>query len=346
MNPITTSQNASTHRVRRPLAGLLALVLCALCVVGLAGCGGSGTTSQAATSGDTSKSYKVCFVEIVENDAFVSMMEGFKAEMSAKGYTNVTYDVKNAQSDSSTLNQIASQLKTSDYDVIVPIATPAAQACANAEIEIPMVFISVTDPVSAGLMSSMDSPDKGITGTSNFSPVDEIYTFGTQLVPAAADKPVGILYCTGEKNAVVTAEKMESYLDSVGKAYVVKTITNSSEAQQAASSLAQDCGSIYVPMDSVVQSAMTAVTDTATQAGIPVFGSDPVMVKSGALVSVACSNETIGGYSADLAIKCLEGTSVADIPAMNVTDNEKVVSKATAEALGVTIPDGSDITIL
>jgi putative ABC transport system substrate-binding protein len=274
------------------------------------------------------------------------MMDGFKAEMSAKGYTDVTYDVENAQGDSSTLNQIAAKLKTSDYDVLVPIATPAAQACTNAEIEIPMVFISVTDPVSAGLTTSLDAPDKGITGTSNFSPVDEIYTFGTTVDPAAADKTVGILYCTGEKNAVVTVQKMESYLDGIGKQYMEKTVTNSSECQQAASALAQSCGSIYVPMDSVVQSAMTQVTDTATQAGIPVFGSDPVMVKSGALVSVACGNETIGGYSADLAIQCIEGTDVAEIPVMTVTDNDKVVNKATAEALGLTIPDDSSIIVM
>lgn len=332
---------------RRGFCAIAASVAMAA-TLGLAGCGGSttATTTAASSTSAQQSAYKVCFVEIVENDAFVSMMKGFKDEMSAKGYTNVTYDVENAQGDSATLNQIAAKLKTSDYNLIVPIATPASQACANAEIEIPMDFISVTDPVAAGLMSSMDTPDKNITGTSNFSPVDEIYQAGVALDAKVSDGKVGILYCTGEKNAVVTAKKMESYLDGIGKQYEEKTISNSSEAQQAASTLAQDCSSIYVPMDSVVQSAMTQVTATATEAGIPVLGSDPVMVKSGALVSVACGNETIGSYSADIAIKILGGTSVADIPAMNVTDNDTVISQATATALGLTIPTDKGYKII
>lgn len=333
-----STTNGSKALSRRAFCGM-AVAFAVSATLGLSGCGGStaASTTAASSTSASQASYKVCFVEIVENDAFVSMMTGFKNEMAAKGFTNVTYDVENAQGDSATLNQIAAKLKTSDYNLIVPIATPAAQACANAEITIPMDFISVTDPVAAGLMSSMDTPDKNITGTSNFSPVDQIYQAGVALDSKVASGKVGILYCTGEKNAVVTAQKMKTYLDSIGKEYVEKTISNSSEAQQAAATLAQDCGSIYVPMDSVVQSAMTQVVSTATEAGIPVLGSDPVMVKSGALVSVACGNETIGSYSADIAMKIFGGTSVADIPAMNVTDNDTVVSQSTATALGLTV---------
>lgn len=323
-----------------------------MATLGLAGCGSSSSSSSSSTGSSTAKTAdktaarKVCFVEIVENDAFTSMMSGFKNEMSAKGYTNVSYDVKNAQGDSATLNQIAAQLKTSDYDVIVPIATPAAQACTNAEIEKPMVFISVTDPIAAGLTATLEKPSKGITGTSNFSPVDEIYQLGLELVPAIASKKVGILYCSGEKNAVVTVQKMEAYLQGIGKEYEEKAISVSSEAQQAAATLSQTCGCIYVPMDSVVQSAMTAVTDTATKAGVPVLGSDPVMVKSGALLSVACGNETIGSFSADLAIQVFEGTDVVDIPIMTVTQNDKVVSKTTAAALNITVPTNENIQVI
>lgn len=310
----------------------------------LAGCNNAGSSAAAAKGKDAE--YKICFVEIVENDAFVSMMKGFKDQMSNLGYNNVTYDVKNAQGDSATLNQIAAGLKTEDFDVIVPIATPGAQACANAELETPMVFISVTDPIAAGLTSDLDRPDKNITGTSNFSPVDEIYQAGLTLMPQIADKPLGLLYCTGEKNAVVTAEKMKAYLDDKNIKYTERTIANSSEAQAAAATLATEAGAIYVPMDSVVQAAMAQVTQTATEAKIPVLGSDPVMVKSGALLSVACGNETIGRYSADLADKILNGTKVEDIPVDVVNDNTTSVSKKTAEALGITIPTDNTYEIL
>ena len=62
-------------------------------------------------------------------------------------------------------------------------------------------------------------------------------------------KHIGILYCTGEKNAVLTAEKAKTYLEENGYTYKEVTVTNSSEVQQAAQSLAGEVDAIYVPID-------------------------------------------------------------------------------------------------
>lgn len=313
----------------------------------LAGCG--STSGDAASSdggsGDETEEISVCFVEVVENDAFVAMQQGFKDEIETK-LSNVSYEVKNAQGDTSTLNQIAADLKTANYSVIVPIATPAAQAVVNAGLDTPVVFISVANPVASGLMDDLDEPNKGATGTSNNLAVDEIMTFAEQLVPEIAEKTVGLLYCSGETNAVATIDKMKSYLDDEGIAYTEQSVASSADCQQAAKTLAADCGCIYVPVDSVVQSAMAQVVEAATAAKIPVLGSDPVMVKSGALCSVAVTSETIGSHSADIAAQVVTGTDVADIPVDVVTEYEKDVSKSTAEALGVEIPEDDDIVVM
>lgn len=325
--------------LRMGLGGVAALAAAPL----LSACGSAGGSGA---SGDKGAARRVCFVEVVENDAFVAMQEGFRDELAAQGFTDVTYEVKNAQGDTSTLNQIASQLKAEPFDLIVPIATPAAQAVVNAELDVPVVFVSVADPVAAGVMGSLDAPDKGATGTSNDLPVDEVYAFGTELMPAAGEGACGILYCSGEANAVSGAEKMHAHLDDLGVACVERTVTNSSECQQAAQALARQCSCIYVPVDSVVQSAMAQVTATALEAGVPVFGSDPVMAASGALCSVAVGNATIGAASAEMAAQVLAGTPVEEIPAQVVTDYERDVCRATAEALGVAVPDDGDVVVL
>lgn len=315
----------------------------------LAACGGNqggpADSGSAAGSG-SADALKVCFVEIVENGAFTSMMDGFKAKMEESGYTDVVYNVENAQGDSDVMNQIAANLKTSDYDLVAAIATPSAQACVNAELEIPMVFISVTDPVGAGLLSDMETPDKGITGTSDFVPASDVYQFGTELMPAAAEKPCGILYCSASDAAVDPVAKLKEYLDGEGIAYEEKAVANSSEVQQAATTLAQSCGCIYVPQDTVIQDAMPVAVEAALAAGIPIFGSDPVMVRDGALVSIACGNEAIGARSAELAVQLLEGAKAADVPAVRVTDVEKHVSQATATELGVDIPADPAIVVV
>lgn len=293
-------------------------------------------------------SIKVAFVQLVDNDAFNRMMDGFKDGMAQAGYVegaNATYDVKNAQGDTSTLNSIAADLKNSDYDVVVPIVTPATQACVNAGLSCPVVFISVTDPVGAGVMEALDKPSLGATGTSNVIPVDEIFKLADELKTKDIST-YGLLYCTGETNAVSTVKKAKAYLDEQGKKYAEVTVANSSEVAQAAAQLASKADLIYVPVDSTVQSAMPQVVEAATKAGIPVYGSDPVMVKSGALACVSVSNEELGRASARMAVKITNGTPVADVPAVTFDTFTPVVNKATADALGVTLPQDASMQVI
>lgn len=315
-----------------------------------------GSTKDASAAADaeeqveqgTLDQIKVAFVQLVDNDAFVRMIEGFKTGMAKAGYeegVNATFDVKNAQGDTPTLNSIAIDLKNADYDVVVPIATPAAQACVNAGLSCPVVFISVTDPVGAGIMESLDKPNMGATGTSNVIPVDEIFKLADQLKTKDI-KTYGLLYCTGESNAVSTIEKAKAYLDGEGKAYAEVTVANSSEVAQAASQLASKADLIYIPVDSTVQAAMPQVVDAATKAGIPVYGSDPVMVQSGALACVSVSNEDLGERSAQMAVEITNGTPVEEVPAVTFDTFTPVVNKATADALGVELSDDGSMTII
>lgn len=311
-------------------------VVLALMMVVAAGCG----------KGQDSGKYKVAIVQLVDNDAFTEMINAFQNKMRALGYSEdkMTFEIKNAQGDMSVLNSICAELKNADYDLIVPIVTPAAQAVVNQELKTPAVFISVTNPVGAGIMTSMEKPDKNATGTSNIVPVDEIFKLASELTPEA--KNIGILYCSGETNAVLTVEKAKAYLEANNYTYEEVTVANSSEVQQAANVLAGKVDAIYIPIDSTVQSAMAQVVEAAGKAGIPVYGSDPVMVKSGALGCVSVSNTQLGERSAEMADEILKGKNVSEIPAEAMSSYQYVVSKSAAEALNITIPQADHIIVM
>ncbi|MBP1736592.1 MAG: ABC-type uncharacterized transport system, periplasmic component [Oscillospiraceae bacterium] len=339
---------------------VLSMLLCAvMSALLLAGC---GTTQQTASSDtaasdgsqqetastvtDSDKVYKVAIVQLVDNDAFTEMITAFENKMRELGYDedHMTFDVKNAQGDMTVLNSICAEIKNEDYDLVVPIVTPATQAVVNQGISAPVVFISVTDPVGAGILTDMSTPDKNATGTSNVVPVDELFTLAQKLTPGI--KNIGILYCSGEKNAVINAEKAKTYFDENGYTYVETTVANSSEVQQAAQSLAGKVDAIYVPTDSTVQSAMAQVAEAANEAGIPIYGSDPVMVQSGALACVSVSNTQLGERSAEMADEILKGTSVSEVPAEALTDYQYVVGQSAADVLNITLPDDDSLTIL
>ena len=321
----------------------IAAMLMSVSLLALTACGGETTTTKenANTSANTSK---VAFVQLVDNDAFTEMIDSFQNKLTELTDGAVEFDIKNAQGDMSTLNSIASELKTADYDLIVPIVTPATQAVVNAGVEAPVVFISVTDPVSAGVMSDMSTPDKNATGTSNIVPVDEIFTLADQLTPDM--QSIGILYCSGEQNAVLTAEKAKAYLESINMTYEEVTVASSNEVQQAAQSLAGQVDAIYIPIDSTVQSAMPQVVEAATAASIPVYGSDPVMVQSGALACVSVSNTQLGERSAEMAYEILQGKAVSEVPAEALDTFQYVCSQAAADALNITIPENDSVTVI
>lgn len=323
----------------------IAALMLSASLLALTACGGQTTTVEGdANAAANTDAAKVAFVQLVDNDAFTEMIDSFENKLTELADGAIEFEVKNAQGDMSTLNSIASELKTADYDLIVPIVTPATQAVVNAGVDAPVVFISVTDPVAAGVMSDMSAPDKNATGTSNIVPVDEIFTLADKLTPDM--QSIGILYCSGEQNAVLTAEKAKAYLDSVNMKYEEVTVAASSEVQQAAQSLAGQVDAIYIPIDSTVQSAMPQVVEAATQAGIPVYGSDPVMVQSGALACVSVSNTQLGERSAEMAYEILQGKAVSEVPAEALDTFQYVCSQSAADALHLTLPADDSVTVI
>lgn len=292
---------------------------------------------------------RVAIVQLVDNDAFKTMIDGIKSGMEEAGYRegeNAVFDLKNAQGDTGTLNSIAADLSNSDdYDVVMAIATPAAQACVNADLPQPVVFVSVTSPVAAGLMDDLGKPDRGATGTSNVIPVDQIFTLADKIVGGQVGT-VGMLYCSGETNAVATVQKAKDYLDQEGRAYKEATVANSGEVAQAAAQLVGQVDMVYVPVDSTVQSAMAQLVEVADDAGVPVYGSDPVMVQSGALACVSVSNTEIGRASAALAVKITNGTPVEDLPCVTFDTFTPLLNRKTAETLGIDLPQDDSFVFL
>ena len=307
------------------------MMLAAVMATGMAACGSGSEKS--------SGKIKVGVIQLIENGAFNDMKDGFIEELRAKGYTEDKCDivVKSAQGDTATLNTICQEMVDSRMDLVATIATPATQAMVNMDSDIPVVFISVSAPVAAGVTSNMEKPDKNATGTSNAIPVSDIFNLSDSLTPG--NKTYGLIYNTGEVNSVNTVKDAKSYLDGKGLKYVEAVVTNSSEIQQAAESLVGSVDAIFVPNESVVQSGMAQITEITRKNKIPVYACSATTVQSGAFATVAMNDKQIGSQSADMAVEILGGRKVADVPSVVVPASGTVINQNTMEALGVTIPD-------
>ncbi|MCD8049472.1 MAG: ABC transporter substrate-binding protein [Clostridia bacterium] len=318
----------------------MAIVLCLVLAFSLAACGGTETTTEDATdTTEAAEKIKVAVVQQMDNGAFTDMREGFIARLREAGYTEDVCEVLeyNAQGDSTVLNTIISDVEAQHVDLIATIATPATLAAVGAELDIPTVFIAVSDPIGTGVIDDWDSITHNATGTSNPIPVDQIFELAATLTPEV--ETYGFVYSPSQANAVSTVESAKEYLDSVGIPYEEVTVTNSSEVQTAISTLGTKCDAFFIPNDSIIQDAMSVVTEYARENKIPVYGSSAVMPSSGALAAVAISDTEIGAQSADLAIRILNGEDITTVSSIAVEATETTINTTTAEALGIEIPE-------
>ena len=260
----------------------------------LAGCGASGSaestekaetaaadtaeTADTAESADAAESeasgasYKIGIVQYMDHASLNQITEHLEKELDAKAdELNVSFDYEdyfiNGQGDSTIITQGLAQLKDDGVDAVVCVATPTALT-AQSTFEgtgTPIIFSAVTDPVGAGLVSSMDEPGGNITGTSDALNTEAIMNLIFAQNPDA-DK-IGLLYSTSEDASTQAIADAKAFLDAKGVEYVEKTGTNTTEVSQAADALiAAGVDAIFTPTDNTVMSAELSIYDKLADA--------------------------------------------------------------------------------
>ena len=280
----------------------------------------------------------VGIIQMADNGAFTDMREGFMDRMRELGYdeSRMTFDYRNALGDMTQLVANCEAALDAGIDIAVTIATPPTQAFHNLDSGVPLFFISVSNPVGAGVITDMAIPDQNATGTSNAIPVSEMFRLADQLTPGC--KTFGVLYCLSEINSVTTARQAKDYMDANGLNYVEATVTNVGEVQMAVDVLLEQVDAIFIPNDSVIQTAMSVVADSAAEMGVPVYGSSAVMVQSGAFATISIGDRDIGAITADMLHQYLTGTPIEEIPAIVVDEFTMVINQTTADMIGIEIP--------
>ena len=308
---------------------MLALGLGAL--VGIAGCGNNANNGMK----------QVGVIQLVEHPALDAANKGFVQALADQGFKEgetIQIDQQNAQADQSNLNSIAQRFTSDRKDLVLAIATPAAQTMANASHDIPIVGTAITDYVQAKLVKSDDKPGTNVTGTSDASPVDQQVDLILAIKPQT--KKIGIVYSSSEVNSQIQAEKMKAYAATKGVEVVEVTVSNVNDIQQAAQNLvAQNVDAVYTPTDNVVASAignLVAITDAAK---IPVFPAEEGQMKGGGVASYTVDYEKLGYQAGLMAAKILKGEAKPeDMPIETATELKLVINPEKAAQLGLTIP--------
>ncbi|QEH67238.1 ABC transporter substrate-binding protein [Cellulosilyticum sp. ST5] len=304
------------------------------------GCQSTATDSgQTASTGDA-QNYKIGVIQLVEHAALDAAYKGFVDGLKEAGFEdgkNITIDYQNAQGDQSNCQTIANKLINDQNNLILAIATPAAQAVANTTKDIPILVTAVTDPAAAKLVASNEAPGGNVSGTSDLTPVKEQIGLITQLVPNV--KKVGLLYCSSEANSKFQIEIAKKELEALGLEGVEATVSNSNEIQQVTQSLVGKVEAIYIPTDNMLAAGMATVAQVTTPSKLPVVVGEEGMVTNGGTATYGINYYNLGKLTAAQAVAILkDGKKTAEMPIEYASECTLVVNEEALKAMGIELP--------
>ena len=285
--------------------------------------------------------YRISVSQFVEHPALNAVLSGFQDYMSEKK-VDAKYNVHNAQANMATANQIGHQIMGEKPDMILAIATPTAQACAQAlkksphMLKTPMLFTAVTDPVSAGLVKDLKKPGANITGVSDMLPVNRHLLMVKEFLPQI--KRLGFLYNAGEVNSKILVPLFQAEGKKLNIEIVEATVSKSSDVYQAVKSLVGNVDAVFIPTDNTVVSALESAIKVCEQNNLPLFNADVDSVKRGSIAAMGFDYYQHGYQTGALAQRIMNGANPAITPVEFQEKLQLHINASAAEKMGVSIP--------
>ena len=300
----------NTMKKHEMMKKLTAAALFLTMMAGLAACSGgssSSASSGAAPAPSSSGSeaggatIKVAGVKQMDHASLDEIANAITArldEIAAEQGITIDYgQVYSGQGDETILTQIGAQVVADGVDVIIPVATTAAQLMTVAAegTGIPVVYAAVSDPEQADLLD----PDY-VTGMSDA--LNTQFILDMMLAQDPEVQTVGLLYSLSEPNSTKPIAEAKEYLDGKGIAYKEYTANSVDEVIAAAGTLIADgVDAVFTPTDNKIMEAELAIAPELAEAGIPHYTGADSFVRNGAFTTCGVNYTDLGTQTADLA---------------------------------------------
>ncbi|WP_155286466.1 tryptophan ABC transporter substrate-binding protein [Lacticaseibacillus zhaodongensis] len=281
----------------------------------------------------------VGILQLMSHPALDAIHKGIVAGLKDEGYTkgkNLKIDFQNAQADQSNLKSMSERFVNNNDDATVGIATPSAQALADATKKIPIVMGAITDPVAAKLVQSVKKPGGNITGVSDQAPIDAQLKLIRQIMPKA--KTLGVIYTSSDESSQAQVKMVVDKAPKYGFTVKKYSISSTNDLNQVAGQMVTQVQAIFVPTDNTIASAMPTLSSVANGKKIPIFPTVDTMVKQGGLATVGLDQYQLGVETGKMVAKILKGDKPATMPVKFMDKGNLVINEKVAKELGIKIP--------
>jgi putative ABC transport system substrate-binding protein len=236
------------------------------------------------------------------------------------------------------LPKLAAELVALQVAAIVG-SVEAALALKAATTSIPIIFVTGTDPVSAGLVSSINRPGGNVTGVSFFDIPVTGKRLGLlrELVPNA--EIIAVLQDTNFSFYQTVTREIEAAASAIGQKIVTFNVSGPKEIDAAFSTMVQSrAGALLVGPGPFLTSSRSQIIGLAALNAIPASYFDRGAVEAGGLISYGASQTDAYRRAGIYVARILKGEKPGDLPVELPTKYELVINLKTAKALGLAVP--------
>jgi len=282
---------------------------------------------------------KVGVLQFVSHPSLDLIYQGIQDGLAEEGYKDdqVKIDFMNSEGDQSKVATMSKQLVANGNDVVVGIATPAAQGLASATKDLPVIMAAVTDPIGANLVKDLKKPGGNITGVSDHNPAEQQVELIKALTPDV--KTIGALYSSSEDNSKSQVEEFKTYAEKAGLKVETFAVPSTNEIASTMNVMTGKVDAIWIPIDNTIASAFATVVSSNKDAKKPIYPSATAMVEEGGLASVVVDQHDLGVATGKMAAKILKGAKPEETPVEIFNKGKSVINKKNAKELGITVPE-------
>jgi putative tryptophan/tyrosine transport system substrate-binding protein len=273
---------------------------------------------------------------------YSARVEALRQRLRELGYVegkNIFIEYRYADGKLDRLPDLAAELGRLKVDVIVTTTSgvlPAKKASAT----IPIVFAAASDPVGAGLVSSLARPGGNITGLSQMAP--DLNGKRLELLKEAFPKIVRVAFLWGSsgRRANLPLTEMEAAAKALGLKLLSLPVRSLDDFEGAfARAKKERAQALITATGALITTQQRQMLDFAAKNRLPAMYYDSEWVEAGGLMSYASNYEDLWRRAADFVDKILKGTKPADLPVQQATKFEFVINLKAAKQIGLTIPN-------
>jgi putative ABC transport system substrate-binding protein len=298
-----------------------------------------------AQAQQTGKIYRIGFLDPSTASGSAVLVDAFRQELTKLGWIegkNITIEFRFAEGKNERLLELAADLVRLKLDLIVATGGPPAAAAKKSTTTIPIVMVTVGDPVGAGLVASLARPGGNVTGLSSLS--RELNTKRLEILKDVVPKltQVGLLRPRGGNIGDLQMKELRS------AALALKLKLEEIETQYDAKGLAaafqtakqKQVGAILTTSTRSFFAERKRIVELAGKHRFPAIYFQKEFVDDGGLMSYGVDIDHLYRHAAVYVDKILKGAKPSDLPVQLPTKFEFVINLKAAKQIGLTLsPD-------